>query len=82
MCGRYKLSAKSEGVWAHFDLHGEQLPLLPRFNIAPTQPVAIIRQAHQLEVVRWGLKLASSNSGWVQRACREPRGSVVPLLHP
>ncbi len=63
MCGRYKLSAKSESVWAHFDLHGEQLPLLPRFNIAPTQPVAVLRRPHQLELVRWGLKPASSNSG-------------------
>jgi putative SOS response-associated peptidase YedK len=63
MCGRYKLSAKSESVWAHFDLHGEQLPLLPRFNIAPTQPVAMIRVPQQLEVMRWGIHVPNPKAG-------------------
>jgi putative SOS response-associated peptidase YedK len=63
MCGRYKLSAKSESVWAHFDLHGEQLPLVPRFNIAPTQPVAMIRLPHQLEMMRWGIQVPNPKAG-------------------
>lgn len=30
MCGRYKLSTPGDELWEHFDLHGDQLPLVPR----------------------------------------------------
>jgi putative SOS response-associated peptidase YedK len=63
MCGRYKLSTPGDELWEHFDLHGEQLPLVPRFNIAPTQPIAVIRAAHALEFLRWGLPMASPKAG-------------------
>ncbi len=63
MCGRYKLSTPGDELWEHFDLHGEQLPLVPRFNIAPTQPIAVMRAAHTLELVRWGLRLAQPKAG-------------------
>jgi len=63
MCGRYKLSTPGDELWEHFDLHGEQLPLVPRFNIAPTQPIALIRTPHVLEFVRWGLATASAKAG-------------------
>ncbi len=63
MCGRYKLSTPGGELWEHFDLHGEQLPFVPRFNIAPTQPIAVIRTPHTLELVRWGLPMASPKAG-------------------
>ena len=64
MCGRYKLSAKYESVWAHFDIHGEiPFEFVPRWNIAPTQPVPIIRTPHKVELVRWGLKLPNPKAG-------------------
>ncbi|MEI9947488.1 MAG: SOS response-associated peptidase [Pseudomonadota bacterium] len=63
MCGRYKLSTPGDELWESFDIHGEQLPLVPRFNIAPTQPIAIIREPHQLEFLRWGLTLPNPKSG-------------------
>jgi putative SOS response-associated peptidase YedK len=63
MCGRYKLSTPGDELWESFDLHGEQLPLVPRFNIAPTQPIAVIRQPHKLEFLRWGLTLPNPRSG-------------------
>jgi len=63
MCGRYKLSTPGDELWEHFDLHGEQLPLVPRFNIAPTQPIAVIRSPHTLEFLRWGLPMASAKAG-------------------
>jgi putative SOS response-associated peptidase YedK len=65
MCGRYKLSAKSGSVYEFFDLHGESLKLVlePHWNIAPTQPIAIIRTPHQLEFVRWGIKLPNPRAG-------------------
>lgn len=63
MCGRYKLSTPGDELWEHFDLHGEQLPLVPRFNIAPTQPIAVLRAPHRLEFARWGLATASPKAG-------------------
>jgi putative SOS response-associated peptidase YedK len=59
MCGRYRLTAKERYLRDHFGLD-EDLSWAPRWNIAPTQPVPIIRQ-HPKEpkrtfgLVRWGL---------------------------
>jgi len=59
MCGRYRLTAKERYLRDHFGLD-EDPPWQPRWNIAPTQPVATIRQ-HPSEarsmfaIMRWGL---------------------------
>jgi putative SOS response-associated peptidase YedK len=64
MCGRYKLSEKAGSLYEFFDIHGEiPFEFVPRFNIAPTQPIPIIRTPHQLELVRWGLKLPNPKAG-------------------
>ena len=42
MCGRFVLRASSEAMMTLFDL-AEAPILAPRYNIAPTQPVAIVR---------------------------------------
>ena len=63
MCGRYTVSTPGDELWESFDLHGEQLPLVPRFNIAPTQPVPIIRTPHQLELLRWGIVVPNPKAG-------------------
>src|SRR4051794_13141750 len=42
MCGRYPLKARPEAIADAFDL--PEVPLIePRYNIAPTQPVPVIR---------------------------------------
>ena len=59
MCGRYRLTAKKRYLRDHFGL-AEEPHWEPRWNIAPTQQVATIRQ-HRAEPVRifglmrWGL---------------------------
>jgi putative SOS response-associated peptidase YedK len=59
MCGRYRLSRRKQIVEEYFDAHGEE-DWSPRYNIAPTQPVPVIRQ-HPREprrvfsLMRWGL---------------------------
>jgi putative SOS response-associated peptidase YedK len=58
MCGRATLSTPPEDLQELFDLH-EMPSLTPRFNIAPTQPIAVIRQPHRLELLRWGLPSAA-----------------------
>src|SRR6266852_7278261 len=59
MCGRYRLTAKERYIRDHFGLD-EDPPWTPRWNIAPTQQIATIRQ-HRSEpkrifgLMRWGL---------------------------
>lgn len=58
MCGRFTLAVPPELLAAHFEL--SSVPeLAPRYNIAPTQPVAAIRLtrsgARRLELLHWGL---------------------------
>jgi putative SOS response-associated peptidase YedK len=57
MCGRYKIEATPEILRAFF--HFEEYPNFPpRFNIAPTQPVPIVRLIagkRHFQLVRWGL---------------------------
>lgn len=56
MCGRFALAQTAEEVEAEFGyLGGEPFP--PRYNIAPTQPIAIVRNEHharRFALVRWG----------------------------
>jgi putative SOS response-associated peptidase YedK len=57
MCGRFTLSQTAEAIASTFEL--SQIPeIAPRYNIAPTQPVATILLAgdrRQFQMLRWGL---------------------------
>ncbi|HEX7664986.1 MAG TPA: SOS response-associated peptidase [Polyangiaceae bacterium] len=53
MCGRAKLSADPEELAEIFDLI-EEPALAPHWNIAPTQPMAIVREPRKLEFARFG----------------------------
>ena len=57
MCGRYAITTAPEAIRALFR-YLEQPNFPPRYNVAPTQPVPIVRMAEgkrQLALVRWGL---------------------------
>jgi putative SOS response-associated peptidase YedK len=58
MCGRYSLAAPAEEIAEAFGLP-ELPPLAPRYNIAPTQGVPVVRSVagggRELAEVRWGL---------------------------
>ena len=58
MCGRFAFYSPSEATAALFGASGS-LDLEPRYNIAPTQYIAAIRNAEQdgreLALLRWGL---------------------------
>jgi putative SOS response-associated peptidase YedK len=67
MCGRYRLTRadrlaeKFESVYG-----GDAEELKPRYNIAPTQPVPVIRQANSGRVIsfmRWGLIASWAKDG-------------------
>lgn len=57
MCGRFTLASPPELVAEHFGL--VSVPALaPRYNIAPTQTVAVVRDSgtgRRLDLLRWGL---------------------------
>ena len=60
MCGRYRLSRRKQVIEEYFDSasNADEPEWEPRYNIAPTQPVATVRQAgpnRVLSNMRWGL---------------------------
>jgi putative SOS response-associated peptidase YedK len=60
MCGRYRLSRRKQIIAEHFDAISDVEDWTPRYNIAPTQPVPVIRQnptepTRHLSHMRWGL---------------------------
>lgn len=81
MCGRYTLSSPSDDVAALFDLDGT--PLLPeRYNIAPTQEAAVVRQVtpageRRLDYLRWGLIPAWAKEASIGNKLINARGETV-----
>ena len=60
MCGRYRLSRRKQLLEEHFATDPWEGDWNPRYNIAPTQPVPVIRQdpkqpERRLSLIRWGL---------------------------
>jgi putative SOS response-associated peptidase YedK len=58
MCSRYSLTSPPEAVRAYFG-YRDTPNFPPRYNIAPTQPVAVVRLSRegerQFRLMRWGL---------------------------
>src|ERR1039457_6872081 len=60
MCGRYRLSRRKQVVEEYFDCVSDEPDWSPRYNIAPTQSIPVIRQnpkepVRELSLIRWGL---------------------------
>ncbi len=73
MCGRFTLRTPARDLVEIFELLHEP-ELSPRYNIAPTQNVAVIRQdgkSRELSMMRWGLVPAWS---------KDPK-AVPPLIN-
>jgi putative SOS response-associated peptidase YedK len=59
MCGRYRLSRRKQVIQEYFDT-ADEVDWEPRYNIAPSQDVGIIRQdpsrpERRFSLARWGL---------------------------
>ena len=59
MCGRFRQTRSQKRLEERFKAKGE-VEIVPRFNIAPTQPVVTVRQergraSRRLSIMRWGL---------------------------
>jgi putative SOS response-associated peptidase YedK len=60
MCGRYRLSRRKQILEERFEADFGEQDWTPRYNIAPTQPVPVLRQHPEkpkrvLSLMRWGL---------------------------
>ena len=58
MCGRYTLVMPPQLWLDQFSITGGHFDLAPRFNIAPTQKVPVVRSSggeNNLDMMRWGL---------------------------
>jgi putative SOS response-associated peptidase YedK len=59
MCGRYTLISNVEAIRRLFEVPAfDERLIVPRYNIAPTQPIVIVRagpKGRELMPVRWGL---------------------------
>jgi len=75
MCGRYVLTAPGEALAELFGLDAAPA-LAPRYNIAPTQDVLVVRRAadggRELAAVRWGL---------IPHWARDARTGARPLIN-
>ena len=84
MCGRFLFTSPPDAVGAEFDiLIRENFP--PRWNVAPTQPIAIIRmcETHKREfaLVRWGFIPSWAKKDYFEKVGTKPlinaRGETV-----
>jgi putative SOS response-associated peptidase YedK len=58
MCGRFTLKTSPHALQEELELvMSQSVELLPRYNIAPSQPVAVVTSAStgKIELFRWGL---------------------------
>ena len=87
MCGRYRLSRRKQIIEEHFDA-SRAMKIDAHYNIAPTQPIPIIRQhpkepRRELSLVRWGLvpscvKAMHGSAGMIN--ARSETAATVPAF--
>lgn len=87
MCGRYRLSRRKQLVEEYFDTVSDEPEWAPRYNIAPTQPVPVIRQnpaepQREMALMRWGLipSWAKSLSGPPMINARSEKVATTPAF--
>ena len=65
MCGRYALYGPVSRYWRYLDIDDDGFDFPPRYNIAPTQQLPVIRSRQdgrqEFLLARWGLR-----PGWVK----------------
>ena len=78
MCGRYSL-VQTDNIAARFDIQQEQLSLLPRYNVAPSQsmPVVVRNSPNRLVEMQWGLIPSWSKAPRAQFSTINARAETV-----
>jgi hypothetical protein len=82
MCGRYRLSRRKQMIEEYFGSVSGEDDWNPRYNIAPTQSVPVIRQdpkepRRELSLMKWGRNLGEEPGANLLLASppRNPPGS-------
>lgn len=76
MCGRATLTASPDDLREIFEV--DSVPALPpRFNIAPSQPLLVVREPHKLELLTWGSKFVNAK---VERATVRPANRCLVVI--
>jgi putative SOS response-associated peptidase YedK len=57
VCGRFSLTVSAEILIRKFQLR-QSIVMVPRYNIAPSQVIPVMRTFRSLEFLRWGFKPA------------------------
>jgi putative SOS response-associated peptidase YedK len=60
MCGRVIRTSPVEVLKQLFDLTSVPDALPDRYNLAPTDPIPVIRYPRELELLRWGLEMPNA----------------------
>jgi putative SOS response-associated peptidase YedK len=88
VCGRYRLSRRKQVVEEHFDAVSSEEDWSPRYNIAPTQTIPVVRQnpkepIRELSLMRWGLipSWSKDSSGAARMInARSETASTIPAF--
>jgi putative SOS response-associated peptidase YedK len=89
MCGRFRVARKKEILEAEFGANGvpdDGLDWVPRYNVAPGQEIAVVRQdaalpVRRLSQVRWGLIPSWTNdpaAGYKMINARSETAATMP----
>jgi putative SOS response-associated peptidase YedK len=89
VCGRYRLSRRKQIIEEYFGSAPWDDDWNPRYNIAPTQPIPVIRQhpkepIRQLSLMKWGLipfwsKVPSIATGTIN--AKSETAAMKPAFH-
>jgi putative SOS response-associated peptidase YedK len=85
MCGRYRLSRRKQVVEDYFDVSSDIEDWNPRYNVAPTQSVPVIRQhpkelRRDLSLLRWGLIPSWANDSSAAASMINARSETAATL--
>lgn len=80
MCGRATLTVSPEELRDVFELQEMPAEMPPRFNIAPTQPLPVIRTPGHLELVPWGTKERHVVNVRIERATTAPANRCLVIV--
>jgi putative SOS response-associated peptidase YedK len=80
MCGRFTLTVDPEELMERFHLDAAEAPSSPRYNIAPTQDVAVIlsESPSRLSVATWGLIPNWAKDPGIGAQMINARGETLP----
>ncbi len=76
MCGRATLTVSPDEIRDIFDV--DAVPSMPpRFNIAPSQPLLVIKEPRKLDVLTWGPKFVNAK---VETATVRPENRCLVVI--